>query len=386
MRGACDGCLVRINGEPNVLSCLVPLEDGMEIHSQNTMGPREADLLRFADFMFPSGMNHHELFAGVPVVQDVMQAAARRIAGLGTLPKDVHASQEATRQQVDVLIVGSGAFGMYAANALVTLGKARVAEGTAALRVVVVEDTHRAGGSTNAKMGAALAPLEACRTEFFANVQSRAIELYVRTTLTGIYGEDWLAVNAAGATLFEPRLAVIATGAHDRTLAFEQNDLPGVMSARAGLMLLSQGAKLGERVLAVRAGGDLVEAVAEAWHVLGFSKDSLLVCEGPLKSVRGSSKVKGIVLEGGEELGCDTVLVDAPGEPALELANQAGLAVGPSKVGFELLADALTFAGRNGDPRSVVAIGEVAGARVTKVSLEDAAARVRELAKRTLSF
>src|SRR5690348_4294251 len=66
MRAACDGCLARVDGAPNTMTCLTPAEDGREIVSQNRLGPREADLLRMTDWFFPEGMNHHELFAGIP--------------------------------------------------------------------------------------------------------------------------------------------------------------------------------------------------------------------------------------------------------------------------------------------------------------------------------
>ena len=40
-RGACDGCLARVDGQPNVMTCLEPVHDGCVIESQNTLGARE---------------------------------------------------------------------------------------------------------------------------------------------------------------------------------------------------------------------------------------------------------------------------------------------------------------------------------------------------------
>src|SRR5437867_1026033 len=88
LRGACDGCLARVNDVPNVMTCMVPAEEGAVVRSQNTLGSREVDLLRVTDWFFPKGMNHHELFAGVPGVQRIMQTFARRVAGLGKLPTE----------------------------------------------------------------------------------------------------------------------------------------------------------------------------------------------------------------------------------------------------------------------------------------------------------
>src|ERR1700690_3632537 len=86
MRAACDGCLARVDETPNVMTCMVAAAEGTAVVSQNRLGPREVDLLRMTDWFFPDGMNHHELFASVPGVQSVMQAFARRVAGLGRMP------------------------------------------------------------------------------------------------------------------------------------------------------------------------------------------------------------------------------------------------------------------------------------------------------------
>src|SRR5579863_110690 len=64
LRAGCDGCLARVDDEPNVMTCRVPAADGMRIETQNVVGSREHDLLRMSDWFFPDGMNHHELFAG----------------------------------------------------------------------------------------------------------------------------------------------------------------------------------------------------------------------------------------------------------------------------------------------------------------------------------
>src|ERR1700728_1220219 len=74
MRGACDGCLARVDDEPNVMTCLVAAHEGMTIDTQNILGTRGIDLLRVTDWFFPQGMNHHELLAGVPGAEGVMQA------------------------------------------------------------------------------------------------------------------------------------------------------------------------------------------------------------------------------------------------------------------------------------------------------------------------
>src|SRR5450755_1844920 len=89
LRAACDGCLARLDGQPNVMTCRVPAADGMRIETQNVVGSAQTDLLRAADWFFPHGLNHHELFATVPGAQRLLQGLARRVAGLGKLPSTV---------------------------------------------------------------------------------------------------------------------------------------------------------------------------------------------------------------------------------------------------------------------------------------------------------
>src|SRR5688572_6109783 len=43
LRGACDGCLARVDGVPNVMTCLRPAAGGERIEVQNVIGSRRAD-------------------------------------------------------------------------------------------------------------------------------------------------------------------------------------------------------------------------------------------------------------------------------------------------------------------------------------------------------
>src|SRR4051794_40760480 len=49
LRGGCDGCLARVNGEPNVMTCRVPCVGGEHIETQNVLGTRKVDLLQVTD-------------------------------------------------------------------------------------------------------------------------------------------------------------------------------------------------------------------------------------------------------------------------------------------------------------------------------------------------
>ncbi|HLK37855.1 MAG TPA: 2Fe-2S iron-sulfur cluster-binding protein, partial [Polyangiaceae bacterium] len=233
LRAACDGCLARVDGVPNVMTCRVPAAEGMRIETQNVVGSRDTDLLRAADWFFPEGMNHHELLAGVPALQSVMQSLARRVAGLGRLPDEAAQPAEiptARRRAVDALVVGSGPAGMASAVALAAEGRS----------VEVVDDDLRWGGSARALLGAAR-PWRPLMQAFERAVSERRVILRLRTTAAGVYGEDVLVAGEAGVEVVTARTRVLATGAHDGVWAFRGNDLPGVMSARAACRLLEAG-------------------------------------------------------------------------------------------------------------------------------------------------
>ncbi len=132
-------------------------------------------------------------------------------------------------------------------------------------------------------------------------------------------------------------------------LAFEGNDVPGVMSARAGAWLLRRGVDLGGRVVVavVEGGGPFGELYARQ------ARGATLVTEAPTK-VSGSSRVKRVVF-GKKELAASALLVDAPRAPAYELAEQAGAKLEHAPRGFVVR----TEGGKIRD--GVYAVGELVG-------------------------
>lgn len=348
MRAACDGCLARVNEKPNVMTCMVGAQEGTAIVSQNRLGPREADLLRMTDWFFPEGMNHHELFAGVPGIQSVMQVFARRVAGLGRLPgagADHAAPRGAQRRRADVVVVGGGPSGMAIAVALANAKRA----------VEVIDDQLRIGGSLVALDARAAAPFESIRASFTDLVARGSIRARSETVAGGLYEKDLLVVGPDGAEILEPAVLVFACGAHDGVLAFEGNDVPGVMSARAACMLLGHGVLVGEKVVVVEApGGGPFGAVFAAAN----ASRSTLVRGEPVR-VKGTTRAKAVVVRGldGKEktYDCDSVLVDAPRSPAYELAEQAGATLFHEPRGYVVQ----TMRGRVAE--GIYAVGELTG-------------------------
>jgi sarcosine oxidase subunit alpha len=359
MRGACDGCLARVDGVPNVMTCMVSAREGTRVEVQNTLGSREVDFLRVTDWFFPEGMNHHELFAGVPGVQRVMQAFARRVAGLGKLPASAVAARQARRREADVVVVGGGPAGMAVASLLSERGR----------RVEVFDDGLELGGSLRA-----LSPGEAQGwsdiEQRFVRARAKAGGLSARiaTTVGGVYGDDLLVVGPEGAEVVMARAVILATGAHDGVLGFEGNDVPGVMSARAAGMLLRGGVLVGARVVVTVAdgGGPFGESFARSVA----SRAEVTLVRGEPVSVSGSSAVRSVTVREGKrdrKMRADALLVDAPRAPAYELCEQAGAALAHEPRGFI----AQTNKGKIRD--GFFAVGEVVGTPFDPAAIAKAA-------------
>ncbi len=327
-RGACDGCLARVGELPNQMTCMVVCRDGLSITSQNVLGTRTLDLLRVTDWFFPDGMNHHELFAGVPGISRVMQAFARRVAGLGTIPRERIDPRAAARSSVEALVIGAGASGLAAAVALARKG----------LQVKIIDDSLHAWGSARALPDEERAPFQTLEKDIHELLAAGAIAIELRTTAAGVYGDDVLLVGPTGAQIVTSKVTIFATGAHDGVMAFEGNDLPGVISARAAGWLLRQGICVGERVVvAVLPGaGQHGEPFARAHQKAGYA--AKLVRNTPVRA-NGGSRIQEVTFDsdsGKVVERADALVIDAPPSPAYELCQQAGATLVHTPAGFRV--------------------------------------------------
>jgi sarcosine oxidase subunit alpha len=309
LRGACDGCTARVNGVPNVMTCLVRAQAGDRIETQNVLGSRDLDLFEATDFLFPQGFDHHRLLAGAGTSR-LMTAFARRVSGLGQLPDRALAVSAAERREIDVLIVGGGAAGLAAATVL-------------GARALLVDDALALGG--------AIATLDPARATLLVHEARKAgAELRHATSalLLSREPEDESARITAllegptHATAVRCRAVLVASGTHDPLPTFGNNDLPGIFSARAALALLRSGISLGKRVALVGE-GRFARAFAEARKQVGVFRFE------PERALRakGQHAVTRLVYEEAEktrEIVVSAIAIDGPGAPAIELTGQLG--------------------------------------------------------------
>jgi sarcosine oxidase subunit alpha len=362
LRGGCDGCLARVDGVPNVMTCLRPAQGGERIETQNIVGSRHTDLLRVTDWFFPQGIDHHHLLAGVPGVSDVMQSFARKLAGLGRLPSAAEPVHPAERLETDVAVVGGGPSGIAVA--------ARLAE--EGLRVLLVDDGLAVGGSLRALPDRAPAFLA-------AHPLARVTVLSERTAI-GVYLGEIVVASRDHAEVVRARAIVFATGAHDRTEAFPNDDLPGVMSARAVCHLLARGIEPDGPVAVVTAakpGADLwADELAARLGDRAFRVDP-----ASIERVHGTGHVRAVSVRDGDRVGKRAAVVVAiagPGAPSFELAEQAGARVVFTGAGYRvaaLEAGALELQAPSEGGPALFAVGECTGAPLDLAGIErDAAA------------
>ncbi|HSN97143.1 MAG TPA: FAD-dependent oxidoreductase, partial [Candidatus Nanopelagicales bacterium] len=346
-----------VDGVPNVMTCLRPTAGGEQIETQNVLGSRNADLLRLADWFFPKGIDHHHLMAGVPGLQDVMQSFAQKIAGLGRLPARTEAPRPARRAEVDAAVVGAGPAGVAVASRLAAAGFSvtLIDDGDAPCEALAGARATSPRYPNRAAEVLAEHPLTGAGTGAGAGGNVQVLQRHVAA---GVYLGELLVAGDEGALVLCARATIFATGAHDGMVAVPNNDLPGVFSARALCRLLAHGLEPTGPVVLVGEGFWADELAARLGPALAAR-----VPVSSLTEVRGSSEVRGAILEEGapprrRTVKAVAVALAAPGAPAFEVAAQAGAEARYAKgVGYAVHVD-----DRGRAAEGVWAVGECTGA------------------------
>ena len=229
--GNCPNCLVTVGDEPNVRACTRPVEPGLLVRSQNAWPSLGFDLLSLLDklhWLMPVGFYYKALHRP-KALWLLGRRLIRRVGGLGSI--DINAAHEAEYSSrnlhADVAVVGGGPAGMSAALSSAETGAS----------VILVDDQSALGGhlrysrQTGTDTASHLAEQVA---------QSPNIETLGNATVFGLYQDNLLAVlTDDGLVRLRARRVVLAAGAQESPLLFENNDLPGIMLATAAQRLVA---------------------------------------------------------------------------------------------------------------------------------------------------
>jgi sarcosine oxidase subunit alpha len=331
--------LVDIAGSgPNMRATTEPARQGLIARSVNAAPDAARDRHAFIDrfarfipaafyyktFMWP---NWHRY-----------EPRIRAMAGLGKVDPAWKAKRPAAQinHHCDVLVVGAGPAGLTAAMLAARVGKS----------VMLVDEQLAPGGSLlhrdsaiDGKSGPQWAE------ETVAALRQEGHLVLASTTAFGVYDHHLVALNqrhhdGRPDTLWRvrPRQIVLATGAIERPLPFDNNDLPGIMSAEAALIYLRRhGVRAGRRIV-VATNNDSAYEVAGAMAKAGAEVALVDMRDGPfhaapagvrrlgghrIASARGGTRVESITLDDGSSLATDSVLVSGGSSPTIHLYCQA---------------------------------------------------------------
>jgi sarcosine oxidase subunit alpha len=324
--GKCSSCLMRVNGVPNVRTCIAPLKDSIHVEIQDKLAS------------LPSAEFKDKLKETVEV--DIL------VIGAG--PAGLCAAIEAANQNARVLIVDENQF----------------------VGGQLVKQTHKFFGSKQEKAGTrGIDIAKELEKELLELQKIGKINLMLDSTVIGYYETDKKDYHKFGVVkrekyeniLYEVncKAAIFACGAMENMLLFPGNDLPGVYGAGAVQTLMNvYGVKPGNKVLMVGAGNvglivsyqllqariDVDRVVEAAPKIGGYNVHAakLRRCGVPIftshsiKEVFGNGKVEGAIIaelndkwepiKGSEEkIKCDTICLAVGLTPSTRLLFQTGV-------------------------------------------------------------
>jgi sarcosine oxidase subunit alpha len=260
--GKCSSCFVRINGVPNVRACTTRVEDGMVIETQVGLPSSKHDIFSIMDwFDIPTNL-HWRGFVD-PFSWSVAQRGVKVLTGTTRVPDStlrIGRLLPSESREVDVVVIGAGPAGISAALYASKLGaKVALVDENPVLGGQLVKQTHKFFGSVGhyaGKRGVEIARLLEDETQ-----KSDNIEVLLNSTAIGVYGRSLVGVvqsrHFAEEKLVKLRAKriVVCTGGYEKSLLFENNDLPGIMGAGGVQTLMNvYGVKPGNEAIIVGAG------------------------------------------------------------------------------------------------------------------------------------
>jgi len=330
--------------EPNTRATVAELFDGLSATSQNHRGSLEHDLMSVTDLFAPflsAGFYYKTFMWPRAFWEKLYEPAIRMSAGLGRLSMqpdpDIY---DHGFLHCDLLVIGAGPAGLSAA----------LAAGRSGARVILADEDFRTGGRLLAETHAIDdAPGHAWADTALAELAAMPnVQLMTRTTVYGVYDHgvhgalerrtDHLPTSGGKPRqvlwrIFARR-SILAAGATERSVAFRDNDRPGIMLAGAVRAYANRfGVAPGKRVAVFtnnddgwRTAADLkslgvhVSAVIDTRPDCAMSLDGVTSFKGAVVTgTQGRKALTGITVDGDRRIATDCLAVAGGWSPNVHL-------------------------------------------------------------------
>lgn len=327
--GDCPNCLMTVDGESCVRTCVTPARAGMEVSRGRGWPSADRDLLaglwHLRRFL-PVGFYYKSMLrprAAWPLAEPTIS----RLAGIGPIDLDLPPTPRERRNHTpDLFVAGGGPAGLAAALAAAERGEE-----------VVLADENVIG--TSLPRGPARAAVETLLEDLRGREGVTVLE---EARATGLYDGPLVAVaDRRFLHLVHPGRIVVATGATERHAVFPGSDLPGVWLGRGAARLAGcHDARPAERVVLearTEEGLEHLRVLREAGvEVVAFAAPAALarrapervpsIVDGRVVEAGGGGKVKRAVVEspsGRDTFRCDGVVLSLGLSPRDGLLRQA---------------------------------------------------------------
>ena len=347
--------LVQLAGDesdPNVLASVIPLREGLEAHSVNCWPSVEFDLgsvLQWFSPILPSGF-YYKTFMWPH--WHWFEPMIRKAAGFGHVSDQVSGQRHESRyHHCDVLIVGAGPTGLMSS---LVLARSNV-------KVVLVDDMLQPGGMLlNSRATLNSVPAMEWVNETVAELDSKKNVIRLQNaTAWGYYEGNMVTVMERSPMPREiagrnwkiwAKTVLLATGAMERPIIFENNDLPGVMHCSAVSRYISTRAVVPGKRAVVLTNNDSAYQILDDLKIAGIEPCAVvdvrnnisaeitrktketnieLLSNCIVRKAKGRTRVGGVVITSrnsnarARTIDCDLVCVSGGWNPLVHLFSQS---------------------------------------------------------------